>query len=75
MLRTGRGMLKKVAGILPSLVISVVVGMSGAGPAQASHNYAQWGHDAVKVVAVHHIAQSAGPGVQVTTAHRGPALP
>jgi len=66
--RKARRVLKVIAGLLPAIVIS----MAGAGPGQVSHDFSEWGREAAKVIAVHHIARSAQPSLRVTVSHLGP---
>jgi hypothetical protein len=70
LLRTAKRVLKVVAALLPAIVI----GMASTGPGQVSHDFSEWGHEAAKVIAVHHIAQSIQPSLRVTVSHRGPGL-
>lgn len=69
LLRKAKRVLKIVGGLLPAIVIA----MAGVGPGQASHNFSEWGHEAAKVIAVHHIAHSAQPSLRVTVQPRGPS--
>jgi hypothetical protein len=68
--RSARQVLKQVGVLLPALVI----GMAGVGPSQVSHNFAEWGHEAVKVVAVHHVAHITEPSLRVILSQQGPVL-
>jgi hypothetical protein len=69
-LRIARRVLKKVIELLPALVI----GMSGVALTQAGHDVVVFGHEAVKMVMVHHIAHSIQPGLYLMLPHEGPRL-
>lgn len=68
--RRARAALAKVSGLLLSLTIA----MAGAGPHQMTQNLSQWEHEAVKVIMVHHIGDSAQPNVRISPPRTGPRL-
>jgi hypothetical protein len=63
-------LLKKVAPVL----LTVSLAMAGASPAAMRQNIPEWGHDAVKVLLVHHVAETAQPSVRIAPPHVGPHL-
>jgi hypothetical protein len=68
--RRARSVLMKVSGLMLTLVLA----MAGAGPSQAAHDLGDWGHEAVKVLAIQHIADSAQPSLRVGSPRAGPRL-
>jgi hypothetical protein len=72
--RRARNALTRVRGLLLPLVIPLIFGLAGAGPSQAAHNLSEWGHEAVKVIAIQHIADSAQPSLGVEPPRAGPRL-
>jgi hypothetical protein len=68
--RKARRVLMRVSGLMLTLVLA----MAGAGPGQAAHDLTDWGHEAVKVLAIQHIADSARPGPHVAPPRAGPRV-
>jgi hypothetical protein len=68
--KRARSALLKVAG----LVLTLSLAMAGAGPHDVRQHIPEWGHEAVKVLMVHSIAQSAQPGVRITPPRLGPHM-
>lgn len=65
-----RWALAKIGGLLLTLSLA----MAGAGPQTMAQNIPEWGHDAVKVLIVHHVAQTAQPEVKVAPPRLGPRM-
>ena len=63
-----RSALKAVQGFLLSAVLIV----AGVTPQALAHDVPQWGHEVVKVLFVHHAAQTAQPTVRVAPPQLGP---
>jgi hypothetical protein len=59
---------------LPSLLLTLSLAMAGASPATMRQNVPEWGHEAVKVLIVHHVAETAQPGVSLAPPRLGPRL-
>jgi hypothetical protein len=68
--KRARFVLKK----LPGLLLTLSLAMAGASPATMQQNIPQWGHEAVKVLVVHHVAETAQPGVRLAPPRLGPQL-
>ena len=71
--RRARKALGKVSGVLLALALA----MAGASPDTVARNAAAWGHaavQAVEVITVHYLADSAQPSVHVAPARAGPRL-
>jgi hypothetical protein len=71
--RNARKALGKVSGVL----LAVALAMAGASPDTVARNAAAWGHaavQAVEVITVHYLADSAQPSVHVAPARAGPRL-
>jgi hypothetical protein len=69
--RRARSLLTKVSA---TLLLPLILAMAGAGPSQAAHDLSDWGHEAVKVLALQHLADSAQPHLHVRSPHAGPRL-
>jgi hypothetical protein len=57
--------------VVPFLV-SVSLALASASPAVMRQNIPEWGHDAVKVLLVHHVAETAQPSVRIAPPRVGP---
>lgn len=68
--KRARSVLAKVSGLMLTLSLA----MASASPSQMSQNIPEWGHDAVRVLFVHNIAEAAQPGVPVTLPRPGPQI-
>jgi hypothetical protein len=68
--KKARSVLGKVAGLMLTLSLT----MAGASPATMAQNIPAWGHEAVKVLFVHHIAETAQPQVRVAPPRMGPRV-
>jgi len=71
--RRARKALGKVSGVL----LAVALAMAGASPDTVARNAAAWGHaavQAVEVITVHYLADSAQPSAHVAPARAGPRL-
>ena len=68
--KKARSVLGKVAGLLLTLTLT----MAGAGPHDVARHIPEWGHEAVKVLVVHQVAQTAQPQVKVAPPRLGPRL-
>ena len=68
--KKARSVLGKVAGLLLTLSLT----MAGASPATVAQNIPEWGHEAVKVLFVHHVAETAQPQVKVAPPRMGPRV-
>jgi hypothetical protein len=68
--KKARSVLGKVAGLLLTLSLT----MAGASPATMAQNVPAWGHEAVKVLFVHHIAETAQPQVRMAPPQLGPQV-
>jgi hypothetical protein len=65
-----RSALKAAGGFL----LSAALILGGVTPQALAHDIPVWGHEAVKVLFVHHAAQTAQPAVRVTPPQLGPHL-
>lgn len=65
-----RSVLGKVAGLLLTLTLT----MTGAGPHDVAQHMSEWSHEAVKVLVVHHVAQTAQPQLKLAPPRLGPRL-
>lgn len=65
-----RTVLKAVGGFLLSASLIMV----GATPQAMAHDMPEWGHEAVKVLLVHHAGQTAQPSVRIAPPQLGPEL-
>ena len=63
-----------VLGIVANVLLSVSLTMAGASPHDVRQHVPEWGHEAVKVLFVHHLAQSAQPSVRVAPPRLGPRV-
>lgn len=67
---------RKLASILLGQVapflVSVSLALAGASPAAMRQNIPEWAHDAVKVLLVHHVAETAQPSVRIAPPRVGP---
>lgn len=66
--------LKKVRNFLPAVALTVAGAMLGVGPHQMAQSVSEWGHEAARVVVVHHIADLAQPAVRVGPPRAGPRV-
>jgi hypothetical protein len=57
-----------------SFLLSAALIMGGITPQALAHDIPVWGHEAVKVLFVHHAAQTAQPAVRVAPPELGPRL-
>jgi len=48
--------------------------MAGANPHDVRQNIPDWGHEADKVLVVHHVAESAQPSVRIAPPRLGPQV-
>jgi hypothetical protein len=62
--------LGKVAGFL----LTMTLAFGGASPHAVQQNIPEWGHDAVRVLVVHHAAETAEPQVRVAPPRLGPQV-
>lgn len=69
-----RRALRKVKNFLPAMALTVAGAMLGVGPHQMAQSVSEWGHEAARVVVVHHIADLAQPTVRVTPPRIGPQV-
>jgi hypothetical protein len=69
-----RTLARKILAVIPGVLLSVGLAMAGAGPSAVQQNLPQWGHDAVQVLVVHHVAQTAAPTLRIAPPHAGPRL-
>jgi hypothetical protein len=65
---------RSVLAKIPGLLLTLSLAMAGAGPHDVQQHIPEWGHEAVKVLMVHQIAQSAQPSVRVAPPRLGPRL-
>ena len=63
-----------VLGTIATVLLSVSLAMAGANPHDVRQNIPDWGHDAVNVLVVHHVAASAQPGVRIAPPRLGPQV-
>jgi hypothetical protein len=63
-----------VLGTIATVLLSVSLAMAGANPHDVRQNIPDWGHDAVSVLVVHHVAASAQPGVRIAPPRLGPQV-
>ena len=68
--KKARRLLAKVPGVLLSLTLA----MGGASPHDMEQHIPEWGHEAVKVLVVHHIAETAQPEVKLAPPRLGPRV-
>lgn len=68
--KKARSVLGKVAGLLLTLTLA----MAGAGPHDMAEHIPEWGHEAVKVLVVHHVAQTAQPEIKMGPPRMGPRM-
>jgi hypothetical protein len=59
---------------IPSLLLTLSLAAAGTSPATMRQNIPEWGHEAVKVLVVHHVAETAQPGVSLAPPRLGPQL-
>ena len=59
-------------GQVAPFLISVSLALASASPAVMRQNIPEWGHDAVKVLLVHHVAETAQPSVRIAPPRVGP---
>ena len=69
-----RRRVRTVLGTISTLLLTVSLALASASPHDMQQNIPQWGHEAVKVLMVFDIAQTAQPGVQVTPPRLGPRV-
>jgi hypothetical protein len=67
-----RSLARKILPVIASVLLSVGLAMASAGPSAVRQNIPQWGHDAVQVLVVHHVAHTAAPTVRIAPPHAGP---
>jgi hypothetical protein len=48
--------------------------MGGTSPHDMMQHFPEWGHEAVKVLVVHHIAETAQPEVKLAPPRLGPRM-
>jgi hypothetical protein len=63
-----------VLGTIATVLLSVSLAMAGANPHDVRQNIPDWGHEAVNVLVVHHVAASAQPGVRIAPPRLGPQV-
>lgn len=63
-----------VLGTIATVLLSVSLAMAGANPHDVRQNIPDWGHEAVKVLVVHHVAESAQPSVRIAPPRLGPQV-
>jgi hypothetical protein len=63
-----------VLGTIATVLLSVSLAMAGANPHDVRQNIPDWGHEAVNVLVVHHVAASAQPGVRIAPLRLGPQV-
>ncbi len=68
--KRARSVLAKVAGLMLTLSLA----MAATTPGQMRQNIPEWGHDAVKLLLVHNIAEAAQPGVPIALPQPGPQI-
>jgi hypothetical protein len=68
--KKARRLLAKVPGVLLSLTLA----MGGTSPHDMVQHFPEWGHEAVKVLVVHHIAETAQPEVKLAPPRLGPRM-
>jgi hypothetical protein len=68
--KKARRLLAKVPGVLLSLTLA----MGGTSPHDMMQHFPEWGHEAVKVLVVHHIAETAQPEVKLAPPRLGPRM-
>ena len=72
--RRATGVLRKIPGFLLAVSLTMAGAMLGASPQTAAQNVPAWGHAAVSVVVVHHVAHAAQPEVKVAPPRMGPRV-
>lgn len=65
---------RRVLAKVPGLLLTLSLTMAGASPHTMQQNIPEWGHEAVKVLLVHHIAETAQPEVRLAPPRLGPRL-
>jgi hypothetical protein len=68
--KKARSVLGKVAGLLLTLTLT----MAGVSPHDVAQHIPEWGHEAVKVLVVHHVARTAQPEVKMAPPRPGPRV-
>jgi hypothetical protein len=68
--RRACGVLATIGGLL----LSVSLALASASPQDMRQNIPEWGHEVVKVLVVHDIAQAAQPGVHIAPPRLGPRV-
>lgn len=68
--KKARSVLVKAAGLLLTLILT----MAGAGPHDVAQHIPEWGREAVKVLMVHQVAQTAQPTARITPPRAGPRM-
>jgi hypothetical protein len=68
--KKARSVLVKAAGLLLTLTLT----MAGAGPHDVARHIPEWGREAVKVLMVHHVAQTAQPTARIIPPRAGPRM-
>lgn len=69
-----RSRARRILGTVAGVLLSVSLAMAGAGPSAVRQNIPEWGRDAVQVLVVHHIAETAAPTMRVAPPRVGPRL-
>jgi hypothetical protein len=68
--KKARSVLGRVAGLLLTLLLT----MAGVGPRDVAQHMSEWGHEAVKVLVVHHAAETAQPEARLAPPRLGPRV-
>lgn len=72
--RRAKKVLKTIPGFLLAASLTMAGAVMGASPHAVAQNVPAWGHAAVNVVVVHHVAQTAQPEVKVAPPRMGPRV-
>ena len=59
---------------MAGLLLTLTLTMTGAGPHDVAQHMSEWSHEAVKVLVVHHVAQTAQPQLKLAPPRLGPRL-
>jgi hypothetical protein len=69
-----RRKVRAVLGTIAGLLLTLSLALASASPQDMKQNIPEWGHEAVKVLMIHDIAQTAQPGVHIAPPRLGPRV-
>ena len=65
---------RRLLAMVPGVLLSLTLAMGGTSPHDMVQHFPEWGHEAVKVLVVHHIAETAQPEVKLAPPRLGPRM-